>query len=874
MYTIINATKTAFTVAIGVLSAALYTGSAPQSASINLTNPSEYTYSDTYIEVSSGGAQVRTNSSWFDTDWSYRKPLILDNSSGPAQTNFQTSISVSYEPEMQPDFDDIRFTDSDASTEISYWIESKVDSSSATVWIDIPTIAAAASKQIYMYYGNPTTPSGSNRTDTFTAFDDFNRTDLNTGSIDWSKHPSNPLTSTNYGDPELYYEGGVFNLFAQDLSTKSIVRFTSNDGINFSNEGIVLAPGTGFEDDKVSDPTIVKIGSTYHMWYAGSTGASVSGFSIGHATSSDLSTWSKDPANPVFTGGGEGVNEPSVIYEPNDSGREYKMLYTKGTGTNDDIGNEDIGYAYSSDGTNWTDYGEVFTGRELQDQEQIKIDDTYYMFLNDIGGNILMSISADHVNWTIPMAIGLSPTALTFDSEAMWAPTIEDIGGMYYMYYQGTSGGGVQHRLGLVTGTMPDAMSWIASVNNSFSVDTNTIYKNNTAENSWHYALNTKAAVLPYVYETDLNFVNSLYGGYNYGIVVASDDNFLYTVIFSNSANTGAIYRTDRPVGSGSSDLLVDTNNSQSLTTGINYRLRTKVTATEITVDFYNGTAWIDDYLSYTGNFNNSLVGYFTYNESGGVSNFRGDDFSITKLASVDPTKTFSGVQSEIYFTNNPVITANNSVLFETLTNFDEVAIKNGGEVKYQFSNNGGSTWYWYSSGWQMTSNGYTQSNTAAELDANLASFPKGSGSFKFRAYLHSNGLDTVVLESINLGYTTADPESELDPDPESDPDPTSSLNGNRGQTGKSQQTGSDNGSEGKDDNENINEEPEITPSDPDDLTPSGSIDVSGEIEGDNESGGIIRDMIKYWYCTSLLVVLVSTLAWLSFRRRSSNKKK
>ena len=45
---------------------------------------------------------------------------------------------------MQPDFDDLRFTDNDGVTLLNYWIESKIDGVSATVWVKVPSIPASA----------------------------------------------------------------------------------------------------------------------------------------------------------------------------------------------------------------------------------------------------------------------------------------------------------------------------------------------------------------------------------------------------------------------------------------------------------------------------------------------------------------------------------------------------------------------------------------------------------------------------------------------------------------------------------------------------------------------------------------------------------
>ena len=114
--------------------------------------------------------------SWL-TGWSYRKPITITNSSGGALTDYQIKVVVAYNAHIQTDFDDIRFTDSGGSTELSYWIESKTDSSTATFWVKVSSIPTSTST-IYVYYGNAGVSTTSNGDDTFALFDDFPGTSL------------------------------------------------------------------------------------------------------------------------------------------------------------------------------------------------------------------------------------------------------------------------------------------------------------------------------------------------------------------------------------------------------------------------------------------------------------------------------------------------------------------------------------------------------------------------------------------------------------------------------------------------------------------------------------------------------------------------
>ncbi|MCK4352775.1 DUF2341 domain-containing protein, partial [candidate division WOR-3 bacterium] len=113
-------------------------------------------------------------SDWCDPDWSYRKPVIVYNTkNSDTLTDYQVKIDVTYNSNMNSDFSDLRFTDSDEVTLIPYWIENYIPSDSAIVWVKVPLISALDTTIIYMYYGNPDASSESNGDSVFNFFDDF-----------------------------------------------------------------------------------------------------------------------------------------------------------------------------------------------------------------------------------------------------------------------------------------------------------------------------------------------------------------------------------------------------------------------------------------------------------------------------------------------------------------------------------------------------------------------------------------------------------------------------------------------------------------------------------------------------------------------------
>jgi len=126
--------------------------------------------------------------------WAFRKSHTITGSIAGAQTNYPVGIKVYYDPgtdgtevvggttfgkiycdsKCRIDFGDIRFTKSDETSLLDYWIEEQVDSDYAIIWVEVDSIPASPSTvDIYIYYGNPSATTTSDGDATFTFFDDF-----------------------------------------------------------------------------------------------------------------------------------------------------------------------------------------------------------------------------------------------------------------------------------------------------------------------------------------------------------------------------------------------------------------------------------------------------------------------------------------------------------------------------------------------------------------------------------------------------------------------------------------------------------------------------------------------------------------------------
>ena len=150
------------------------------------TTTDKYSAKDTNVVTDSGYSRLGSSSiKWLAGAWDKRKVITIDNTgSADTLTDYQVELSVSYVAEMKADFSDLRFTDSDGQTKLKYWVEKYTDSSTATVWVKIPSIPAAETKTVYMYYGNTGASGEDDPDNTFIFFDEFTNSTIDVSKWD------------------------------------------------------------------------------------------------------------------------------------------------------------------------------------------------------------------------------------------------------------------------------------------------------------------------------------------------------------------------------------------------------------------------------------------------------------------------------------------------------------------------------------------------------------------------------------------------------------------------------------------------------------------------------------------------------------------
>ncbi|RLC80189.1 MAG: hypothetical protein DRI61_06325, partial [Chloroflexi bacterium] len=216
------------------------------------TNTTEYiddnpTISNVTTDIIKGNATIP----WWNTSFKYRIPITISEQSGNDLSDYQIKITIDTQSlinqgKMQSDCDDIRFAwfnSSNQSEEISYWLESGCNTNSTKIWIKVPYIPANSNVTIYMYYGNSSVSSHSNKNKTFTGEFYVVSDALATSNLNVVSYVDGNAISD--GTTTLYLNRGETGTFSSsDLSatTKVYANGSFSSGFAYSGAGDPLTP--------------------------------------------------------------------------------------------------------------------------------------------------------------------------------------------------------------------------------------------------------------------------------------------------------------------------------------------------------------------------------------------------------------------------------------------------------------------------------------------------------------------------------------------------------------------------------------------------------------------------------------------------------
>jgi len=192
--------------------------------------------------------------------------------------------------------------------------------------------------------------------------------------------------------------------------------------------------------------------------------AQIGTYQIGYATSPDGIKWTKYSGNPIFTPASAGSWDDGFVYRPMvfSTGSSYTMYYVGTSKANASASG--FGIATSSDGIHWTRSGVMalppqsnWDAYRQRITSILKVEGGYLMAYSGWGtgatapAKIGLATSTDGLTWTPypdnPVIAGIASS--TWESGGVNNPMVIPVGGNYYVYYSAFPQGGSWNSVGL-----------------------------------------------------------------------------------------------------------------------------------------------------------------------------------------------------------------------------------------------------------------------------------------------------------------------------------------------------------------------------------------------------------------------------------------
>jgi len=145
---------------------------------------------------------------WWNSNWGKKKEIQIATKSGVALSDYQIRLNITYNANMQSDYDDLRFINALETAELYYYIWNY---SSSYVYVDVRgNWTTGSNTSIYMYYNNPTATTTSSGADTYYYFNDFESDVLGSKPLGWYDYNSPNDQMNVIGTTGQSYHGSQF----------------------------------------------------------------------------------------------------------------------------------------------------------------------------------------------------------------------------------------------------------------------------------------------------------------------------------------------------------------------------------------------------------------------------------------------------------------------------------------------------------------------------------------------------------------------------------------------------------------------------------------------------------------------------------------
>lgn len=282
------------------------------------------------------------------------------------------------------------------------------------------------------------------------AINNIHRYDFASENDGWKKLSDVPVygdsMTNSVFDPYAFIYRDKFYLLVSERKNNGIDLIESKDGHIWGRVTDVLECTPYSWQAKVNRPSLVYHNGIWHLWY---TGQSPNVSCIGHTTSITFLHFDASE-NPCIKADlkeeGISVMNPCVLW--NDNKQCFQMWYAAG----DNYEPDSLFYAESKDGDNWVKHPKpVLTKLPCHPWESAKVggcdvkhkeDGTYEMYYigyqNIDVARICYATSEDGIIWNRSddnLLIG--PSKNSFDSDATYKPSVLEVDGKLYMWYNG-----------------------------------------------------------------------------------------------------------------------------------------------------------------------------------------------------------------------------------------------------------------------------------------------------------------------------------------------------------------------------------------------------------------------------------------------------